>query len=186
MELGIRTYLQKEQNDEHRTSLLRSDLLYYYMKDMLVLETEEQVWAVMLDVKGNFIARHLVARGGFTSADVDIRVILQKSTPAKVLPPLHSYTTTPSGDATPSTQDDDLTARLKEACALDILLVDHIIYVDNKTTITATTITTEYYEPQALAPVTCPYCGKKTEVEVPPREAEKPLRSACSPPATTP
>lgn len=33
---------------------------------------------------------------------------------------------------------------------------------------------------KALAPVTCPYCGKKTEVEVPPREAEKPLRSACS------
>lgn len=100
MELGIRTYLQKEQNDEHRTSLLRSDLLYYYMKDMLVLETEEQVWAVMLDVKGNFIARHLVARGGFTSAAVDIRVILQRALreSATAIALIHNH---PSGDATP-------------------------------------------------------------------------------------
>ncbi|MDO5035728.1 MAG: DNA repair protein RadC [Porphyromonas sp.] len=132
MELGLRTYLEKEQQDARRVSLLRSDLIYQYIKSDLVFETEEETWVIMLDVKGNMRGKFRVAQGGYSSAVVDIRIILRKALQfaASAIALVHNH---PSGIAEPSPEDDELTRRLQRACdAIEVQLVDHIIYVDNK------------------------------------------------------
>lgn len=132
MELGVRTYIEKETRDAKRVSLLHSSMIYHYIKEELAFNTEEETWVILLNVRANPIGKFCIAQGGLSGATVDIRVILRKAIQysASAIALVHNH---PSGDAEPSAPDDDLTFKLQKACnAVDLRLIDHIIYVDNK------------------------------------------------------
>ncbi len=70
----------------------------------------------------------LISEGGFTSATIDIRVILRECLlrGATSIILCHNH---PSGNLTPSQEDILITRKLKEACeVLSIDLLDHIIF----------------------------------------------------------
>ena len=76
------------------------------------------------------IGSKLVSRGGLTSTAVDVRCVLREAllaqATARVL--CHNH---PSGNASPSTQDDRLTQDMKRAAeAVQMRLLDHVIVCD--------------------------------------------------------
>ena len=72
-------------------------------------------------------ANKIISDGGLTSTIVDVRVIMQTAlvSNASAIILTHNH---PSGNTRPSSQDDNLTKKIKAACEImDIRLLDHII-----------------------------------------------------------
>lgn len=59
MELGVRTYIEKETSDAKRVSLLHSSMIYHYIKEELAFNTEEEIWVILLNVRANPIGKFL-------------------------------------------------------------------------------------------------------------------------------
>lgn len=96
----------------------------FYGDDLLI---QESVWAVFLDRGNNTIGYSRISLGGISSATVEIRLILKYAigTLASGVILVHNH---PSGACAPSSQDNAITRRLKDAAKLmDIVLLDHII-----------------------------------------------------------
>ena len=92
-----------------------------------VLEHHEEFWVAFLNRANEIIGYKLVSVGALTATIVDVRHILQSALgcncSAMIL--MHNH---PSGNLAPSSADDNLTERIKQASKLfDIDVVDHII-----------------------------------------------------------
>ncbi|MDP3274069.1 MAG: DNA repair protein RadC [Deltaproteobacteria bacterium] len=111
----------------HRTVLRSSRDVHAAYFAKLASQPDEQVLAVLLDVKQRPVAERTLARGGPTGCAVSIRAVfalaVREGAAGVVL--VHNH---PSGDPTPSDDDLSLTRHVRQAGSLlDLPLVDHVI-----------------------------------------------------------
>lgn len=93
------------------------------------LEVEE-CWCIFLNQSLNVTAKVRISKGGFSSTQVDVRVILKSALKynATAMVLIHNH---PSGNPKPSVDDDRLTQALSQAGkVMNIRLTDHVIYTD--------------------------------------------------------
>lgn len=101
----------------------------YYMERMRH-EKQERLMALFFDIKCHLLGETLLSVGSATAAFVSPREIFLAAVrhEAVQLVLIHNH---PSGDATPSAQDDDVTRRVRECGELmEIPLIDHIVVGD--------------------------------------------------------
>lgn len=103
---------------------------YHLIKDELVSEKRELFVVILQDAKGCVIGHHVVAIGTLTHAPVHPREVFYpaiRHTAASIIL-VHNH---PSGDLTPSKQDQELTIKLIEVGRLvGIPVNDHLIVSD--------------------------------------------------------
>ncbi|MDE6535722.1 MAG: DNA repair protein RadC [Muribaculaceae bacterium] len=107
--------------------LAGSEMIYEYMRPRLELLTHEEFWVIMLNNNLKPMACERVSQGGIATTIVDIRILFKKvlDHQASTIAVCHNH---PSGNLTPSIQDDELTKRIASAAKLlDIRLLDHLI-----------------------------------------------------------
>jgi DNA repair protein RadC len=103
-----------------------SDVWTHY-RARLAASTVEEFWMLALDVRHRVLSESCVARGSLTGVEVhprDVFRTLIRGAAASVIF-CHNH---PSGDPSPSRQDLDLTARLRqvgELCGINVL--DHVV-----------------------------------------------------------
>ena len=104
-----------------------SDDVVELMRPMLKELKHEECWAIYLTNSNRIIERTRISQGGVQATVVDQRLIVKRALEllSTRLVIVHNH---PSGSATPSRADFDITAKIKEATALfDIQLLDHIV-----------------------------------------------------------
>lgn len=97
------------------------------MRPLLKELKHEECWAIYLTNSNRIIERCRISQGGVQATVVDQRLIVKRALEllSTRLIIVHNH---PSGSATPSGADFDITNRIKEATSLfDIQLLDHII-----------------------------------------------------------
>lgn len=116
----------KKQTEKIKTSKDAYNLMIPVMDGLEV----EECWCIFLNQSLNVTAKVRISKGGFSSTQVDVRVILKSAlkynSTAMVL--IHNH---PSGSKNPSVDDDRLTQALSQAGkVMNIRLTDHVIYTD--------------------------------------------------------
>ena len=97
------------------------------MRPLLKDFKHEECWAIYLTNSNRIIERCRISQGGVQATVVDQRLIVKRALEllSTRIILVHNH---PSGSATPSGADFDITKRIKEATKLfDIQLLDHII-----------------------------------------------------------
>ena len=97
------------------------------MRPLLKDLKHEECWAIYLTNSNRIIERCRISQGGIQATVVDHRLIVKRALEllSTRLIIVHNH---PSGSATPSGADFDITKKIKEATSLfDIQLLDHII-----------------------------------------------------------
>lgn len=126
-ELGKRR--QREKAEERRdmgSALAIYDYMHPLMQDLDV----EEAWVLLMNQHCKLIKPVRISHGGLSETAVDVRIIMREAIlcNATVLALCHNH---PSGNASPSRDDDRLTERVKKACELmRIFMLDHIIVTD--------------------------------------------------------
>lgn len=110
--------------------------IYHVMREILLLEEEndrkkEHFWTISLDNGNTVLNIELVSLGTATTTLVEpmevLSIPLQKKAVKLIL--VHNH---PSGNLTPSYQDEDTTDRLIQACLImNVPVIDHIIITEN-------------------------------------------------------
>lgn len=110
--------------------------IYHIMREILLLEDEsdrmkEHFWTISLDNGNTVLNIELVSLGTATNTLVEpmevLSIPLQKKAVRLIL--VHNH---PSGNLTPSHQDEDTTDRLIQACLImNVPVIDHIIITEN-------------------------------------------------------
>lgn len=107
------------------------DAAHYFMEEMRCLETEH-LYAAFLDASGRLLHYRIIFMGTIKTSVASPREILRLALQydAAQYLVLHNH---PSGDPEPSTEDVQMTRKLKKASDLiGIPLMDHIIIGDNQ------------------------------------------------------
>ena len=126
-ELGKRRQME---SPEERPDLGTATRVYNHMHPIMQDLGVEEFWVLLLNQHHRLIKKVRIARGGITATTVDIRLIIREAVlcNATQLVACHYH---PSGNITPSKQDDELTISLMNACKLmDIHFADHVIVTD--------------------------------------------------------
>ena len=101
------------------------EVFYPLMCDLPV----EECWVLLLNQSSKIIDRICISRGGLASTQVDVRILreaLLKRAVSMVL--CHNH---PSGNTSPSRDDDRLTEALRRAAeVMNIRLLDHLVITD--------------------------------------------------------
>lgn len=103
---------------------------YNLMKPVMDGLEVEECWCIFLNQSLNVTAKVRISKGGFSSTQVDVRVILKSALKynATAMILVHNH---PSGSKNPSVDDDRLTQALSQAGkVMNIRLTDHVIYTD--------------------------------------------------------
>ena len=123
---------QKAQLAEYERDLPMSSVTAVgkYVVDRFIGERNEVIYQLCLDQKAKLLACKRLGEGGVTSADLDIRKMMEHviATGASAVILAHNH---PSGVATPS--DDDWVATRKARAALQtihVALIDHLVVAD--------------------------------------------------------
>lgn len=101
--------------------------LFLHYWDANKIDLQEQFKVLFLNRSNHALAIAEISCGGITGTVVDIRLILSTALKlhATVLTLCHNH---PSGNLSPSIQDEKITEQIKTAAALlDIRLLDHLI-----------------------------------------------------------
>jgi DNA repair protein RadC len=112
-------------------SISSSDDVVRTMRPLLKELKHEECWAIYLTNSNRIIERTRISQGGVQATVVDHRLIVKRALEllSTRIIIVHNH---PSGSATPSGADFDITKRIKEATSLfDIQLLDHIIISAN-------------------------------------------------------
>ncbi len=124
LELGKR--LQKL-NKIQRTKISKSESIYEIFKTRFINSKQERFFAVFLDTKNQIIKEKEISRGSLSSSIVHPREAFKdaiRESAASVIF-VHNH---PSGDPSPSKDDESISLRLKEVGDLvGIKVLDHII-----------------------------------------------------------
>lgn len=123
LELGLRRHLITVKKEVIRNS---ADIAAY-LRGKLAHKSKEVFSILFLNRSNRIIAFEQISEGGITGTIVDIRILLKKALmhDAVSIVICHNH---PSGNLEPSSADDSITKKVKEACILlDIRLLDHII-----------------------------------------------------------
>ena len=132
LELGKRMEKDRQEWEESKVALTNSQLIYNYIYNDLYALQHEEVWLLMLDVRCQLIHKVRIAEGGLTAAVADVRVIMKHAiaNSCHSIALVHNH---PSGDPTPSGDDDRVTKQLLLACeVLNIRMNDHLIFTSNR------------------------------------------------------
>jgi len=92
----------------------------------------EEFWILFLNNSNRFIDMQRLSVGGLSNTAADVRLIMKMAIEqlASCIVLCHNH---PSGNATPSQYDMQITNKVKEGGALlDIRLIDHVIIADNQ------------------------------------------------------
>lgn len=124
---------RREGDDISNTKYIKSSLdLFRYFHPMLCDSNTEQCYVLTLNSKNGVIDSALIGSGGLTATVVDIRLVMREALMkrATAIALCHNH---PSGNATPSREDNELTKNLREACkVMNIRFLDHIIVAGDK------------------------------------------------------
>lgn len=129
LELGRRVYEEVDYND--LVSLTNPKIIINYFNKIFTDVKQEYFYVVYLDSKNKFIDKKLIYKGILNKSLVHPRDIFKEAylLSACNFICIHNH---PSGDATPSIEDVEVTRKLKEIGILHgINLLDHIIVGNN-------------------------------------------------------
>ena len=129
LELGKRVYQEVNETDIINCTNPSNIIKYfnYLFKD----KKQEEFYIILLDNKKNYIKKILLFKGTINMSIVHPREIFKEAylSSASYLICLHNH---PTGDATPSNEDINLTNKIKEIGLIhSIPLIDHIIIGNN-------------------------------------------------------
>ena len=116
---------------EERPMLNSARAVDQFLRPRLCAEKQEVFYALLLDIKLRFLKLVEIARGRIASCNPSPGLILRAAL-VEAAPCMMGVHNHPSGDPTPSAEDERITRLLKETCAAnDIGLVDHVIIGSN-------------------------------------------------------
>lgn len=124
LELG-RRYRNEEM--PQRPQVTSSIVVYEYIRMDLIHLPHEEFWLITLDHAKHITGKFRMSSGGTSMTIVDTKLILKTAIDhlADGIIIVHNH---PSGNNTPSRNDDAITQKLRTGCkALDIEMVDHLI-----------------------------------------------------------
>ena len=128
-ELGKRRQRAKVED----TPLLNSaEAIYNYMHTTIQDLDIEEGWILMMKQNFRLIEAKRISIGGLTMAPIDIRLMMKEALMKNttILAFCHNH---PSGNTSPSHEDDLLTTRIRKACELlSIHFADHVVLTDGK------------------------------------------------------
>ncbi|MDG5801020.1 DNA repair protein RadC [Marinilabiliaceae bacterium ANBcel2] len=91
----------------------------------------EEFWTLMLNRANKVIGRYNVSKGGINGTVIDVRLIMKRAVEQRASSVIISHNH-PSGNLNPSSQDINITKKIKEAGKImDIPLLDHLIITEN-------------------------------------------------------
>ena len=128
-ELGKRRQME---TPEERPDLGTATRIYNHMRPVMQDLDVEEFWVLLLNQHYRLIKKIRISHGGITETAVDIRIIIREAVLANatILVVCHNH---PSGNISPSRQDDELTRSIKRACELmRIHFLDHVIVTDGQ------------------------------------------------------
>lgn len=135
----VRRY-SREQIGE-RYAIRSANDVFAYMKHEIGNLPYEEMWALFLNRSNRVIGKLRVSEGGTTSTVFDVKKVLRNALyeHAESVMLCHNH---PSGNTRPSSSDDNVTRRCREACeTMELTFLDHVIitsdgfysYKDNST-----------------------------------------------------
>ena len=131
LKLAPQLYRKAKMSDAEQETILSSvERVGAYLLERFAGEKNEVVYQLCLDRKGKLLVCKKLGEGGVTSADLDIRRLVENAllTGASSVVLAHNH---PSGVALPSRDDYAATDRAKTALAVvGVALADHIIVAD--------------------------------------------------------
>ncbi|MDE6013115.1 MAG: JAB domain-containing protein, partial [Prevotella sp.] len=92
----------------------------------------EEFWLLLMNQNHRLIKKTRIAHGGISEVSVDIRILMREAVLANatIVVVCHNH---PSGNITPSRQDNALTDCIKRACeVMRLHFMDHIIITDGQ------------------------------------------------------
>ena len=128
-ELGKRRQME---SPEERPDLGTATRIYNHMHPVMQDLDVEEFWVLLMNQHYRLIKKARISHGGITETAVDIRIIIKEAVldNATILAVCHNH---PSGNLSPSSQDDQLTKDIKRACELmRIHFLDHVIITDGQ------------------------------------------------------
>lgn len=127
-ELGRR---RQEQDAKEKPKVTGSDDIFAYFQPKIGELDVEECHVLLLNQNLRIIGSQMISRGGIAGATVDVRIVLKHALLAQA-PAIALAHNHPSGNASPSRDDDHLTRKLAEAArTMDIRLIDHLIITEN-------------------------------------------------------
>lgn len=126
-ELGKRRQME---NPAERPDLGTATRIYNHMHPIMQDLDVEEFWILLLNQHYRLIKKVRISHGGITETAVDIRIIIREAVMVNctILAVCHNH---PSGNLSPSRQDEELTKSIKRACELmHIHFLDNIIVTD--------------------------------------------------------
>ena len=128
-ELGKRRQRAKV---EDAPLLNSAEAIYNYMHTTMQDLDIEEGWILMMKQNFRLIEAKRISIGGLTMAPIDIRLMMKEALMKNttILAFCHNH---PSGNTSPSHEDDLLTTRIQKACELlSIHFADHVVLTDGK------------------------------------------------------
>lgn len=110
-----------------RVKIRSSKDIYEVMRHEIGNLPHEEIWALFLNRANEVIGRERITQGSSVASVFDMRKILKEALlrNAEGLVLCHNH---PSGNLTPSPQDDSITRKMKSGCeAMDLRFLDHLI-----------------------------------------------------------
>lgn len=115
---------------ERRPKLDSAQAIYEHMRGRIAESTVEESWVMLMKNDFSLLRDCRLSRGGLTETAVDVRLIVREAvlSGATVIALAHNH---PSGNPSPSRDDDRLTRSVADACRLMRLhMADHVIVTD--------------------------------------------------------
>ena len=128
-ELGKR---RQAESPEERPKLETATKIYNEMRPQMQDLDVEEFWALLLNQNYRLIKKVRISHGGISETSVDVRIILREAVLANatILAVCHNH---PSGNLSPSRQDEELTKAIQRACdVMRIYFMDHVIVTDGQ------------------------------------------------------
>lgn len=129
LELGRR---RAATEPRERFKIRSSSHVFTLFNALLCDLSHEEFWVALLNRSNLLIDKVQISQGGISGTITDVRLIMKKALDYKASSIIlcHNH---PSGNLTPSHQDQLVTTKIKEAATLfDIKLMDHLIIANNK------------------------------------------------------
>ena len=128
---GIELYKRRASKKEQRPQIRCSVDIYDMMQPIIGDNRTEESWAIFVNQASRVLKKIRISSGGLSATVVDVRVVLKEALlcDAACMMLCHNH---PSGNNRPSSEDDRLTKRLKDAAeAINVKLLDHVIVCSN-------------------------------------------------------
>ena len=115
-----------------RPTLNSANAIYNYMCPKVQDKDVEEAWILLMNQKLDLIEAKCISHGGITGTAIDVRIILKEALlkNATAIALCHNH---PSGNTSPSREDDNITTSVKKAAdTMCIYFVDHVIVANQR------------------------------------------------------